>query len=43
MRKVLVLGGYGNFGRRISEALLKANIPVTIAGHNIDKANSLCS
>ena len=38
MKKALVLGGYGNFGKRICEALLKTSIPVTIAGRNKKKA-----
>jgi hypothetical protein len=40
-RKVLILGGYGNFGKRIAKALTGANIPVVIAGRNHDKAQSL--
>jgi hypothetical protein len=39
--KVLILGGYGNFGRRISTALVKANIPIVIAGRNEYEANQL--
>ncbi len=38
MRKVLILGGYGNFGRRITLALTKKNIAVIIAGRNKEKA-----
>ena len=34
MRKVLILGGYGNFGRRIARALTKSGVPVVIAGRN---------
>ena len=43
MKKALVLGGYGNFGKRICEALLKTSIPVTIAGRNISKARNVQS
>lgn len=39
--RVLILGGYGNFGRRIALALVKANIPITIAGRNNAKADLL--
>lgn len=35
--KVLILGGYGNFGRRIALALAKSGIPVIIAGRNRQK------
>jgi len=41
MNKVLILGGYGNFGRRIALALVKADIPIVIAGRNKNKATSL--
>ena len=41
MNKVLILGCYGNFGKRIAFALAKAGIPVFIAGRSKDKANSL--
>jgi len=33
----MVLGGYGHFGVRISEALIKDNFPVIIVGRNQDK------
>lgn len=36
--KVLVLGGYGNFGKRVTMALVKADIEVIIAGRSYDKA-----
>ena len=35
---ILILGGYGNFGRRIATALTNANIPVTICGRDAKKA-----
>lgn len=41
MKKVLILGGYGNFGRKISTALTKVGIPVIIAGRNTKLAESL--
>jgi len=40
--KVLVLGGYGNFGKRISEFLATIpNIQIFISGRNLEKANQL--
>lgn len=38
MSKILILGGYGNFGKRIARALLKANIPIIINGRKEQKA-----
>lgn len=43
MSKVLVLGGYGNFGRRISSRLSKAGIAVIIAGRDKLKAQQLAT
>jgi hypothetical protein len=40
MNKILILGGYGNFGQRIATALIKKNIPVIIAGRDHDKAEA---
>jgi hypothetical protein len=40
MKKVLILGGYGNFGNRITTALVKARIAVIIAGRDAKKAKS---
>ncbi|GLR71011.1 saccharopine dehydrogenase family protein [Agaribacter marinus] len=41
MRKVLILGGYGNFGKRIVENLAKIeNIIIYVAGRNRDKATA---
>ncbi len=34
MRPILILGGYGNFGKRISMSLAAAGYPVVIAGRN---------
>jgi hypothetical protein len=36
MKKILILGGYGNFGTRISQALVKAHIPIILVGRNIN-------
>ena len=38
---ILILGGYGNFGKRIAINLSKADIPITIAGRNRTKAEKL--
>ena len=35
---ILILGGYGNFGKRIARNLSKADIPITISGRNRSKA-----
>ena len=43
MTKVLVLGGYGNFGKRICEALANAEIPVIVSGRNELKAHALAN
>ena len=40
MRKALILGGYGNFGKRIAKALTKSDIPVVIAGRDRAKAEN---
>jgi saccharopine dehydrogenase-like NADP-dependent oxidoreductase len=43
LQRVLILGGYGNFGKRIAENLSALNsITVVIAGRNIVKAQQLC-
>ena len=36
MNKILILGGYGNFGRRIAIALVKAGLPIIAAGRSSD-------
>ncbi|MCE3255754.1 MAG: hypothetical protein K0R25_1248 [Rickettsiaceae bacterium] len=41
MKKILILGGYGNFGNRIATALAKANIAIIIAGRDQNKAKKL--
>ena len=38
MGEVLILGGYGNFGKRIAEALARHGVDVTIAGRHREKA-----
>ncbi len=40
-RPVLILGGAGNFGKRIATALARKNLPVIIAGRNLAKAQAL--
>ena len=44
MARVLVLGGYGNFGRRIAERLGQAHtgLEVIVAGRDLDRASGLC-
>ncbi len=42
-QKILVLGGYGNFGKRIAQLLTRQNICVIIAGRDQDKAKALCA
>lgn len=39
--KILILGGYGNFGKRISSALVKAHVSIIIAGRNEQEAKKL--
>jgi hypothetical protein len=41
MDDILILGGYGNFGKRISKALLRHRLPIIIAGRDETKARSL--
>jgi hypothetical protein len=40
--RVLILGGYGNFGKRIAESLVEKRIPVIIAGRDERKAVACC-
>ncbi|MFC6672813.1 saccharopine dehydrogenase family protein [Marinobacterium aestuariivivens] len=43
VRRILILGGYGNFGKRIAESLaLLTGITVTVAGRDAGKARQLC-
>ena len=39
--KVLILGGYGNFGKRIATALIKSDVPVIVVGRSREKAEAL--
>lgn len=41
MKPVLVLGGYGNFARRIVRGLARHRLPVIIAGRDAGKAEAL--
>jgi hypothetical protein len=43
MNKVLILGGSGNFGKRIAEGLSKKNINVVIAGRNRENLEKIAS
>jgi len=44
VQRVLIIGGYGNFGRFISKTLaLEPNIQLIIAGRNLDKAKKLAT
>jgi hypothetical protein len=38
--KVLILGGYGNFGKRIAAALTKSDVPVVIVGRDENRARA---
>lgn len=39
--RILILGGYGNFGKRIAAALCRKRLPVIIAGRRLDRAEAL--
>lgn len=41
MNKVMILGGYGHFGAKIAEALIKDNIPVILVGRSKDKLTKI--
>ncbi len=41
MNKALILGGYGNFGKRIARLLTRQNIAVIISGRDANKAKIL--
>ncbi|MSO13411.1 saccharopine dehydrogenase NADP-binding domain-containing protein [Rickettsiales endosymbiont of Trichoplax sp. H2] len=43
MNKILILGGYGNFGKIITEQLVRAGIDITIAGRNEEKAKKVAA
>lgn len=40
---ILILGGYGNFGKRIARKLTRHGLGVIIAGRNAQKAEALCT
>lgn len=42
MKRILVLGGYGGFGGRISARLASAGYDVLVAGRSIEKARDFC-
>ncbi len=43
-KNIVILGGYGNFGKRIAESLLEIQgIALLIAGRSKDKASALCN
>lgn len=43
MSKILILGGYGNFGKSIAEQLVRSGIDIVIAGRNEEKAKKIAS
>ena len=43
MHEVLILGGYGNFGKRIATALSRHRVPLIIAGRSLEKAQALAA
>ena len=47
MMKIVILGGYGNFGKRIAEQLAqdyKSNtLEIVIAGRNVEKAKAFAA
>lgn len=43
MREILILGGYGNFGKRIATALARRDLPVIIAGRSLAAAQALAA
>ncbi len=43
MHNILILGGYGNFGKRIARALVAKGLGIIIAGRNRQKAECLAS
>ena len=43
VKRVLILGGYGNFGKRITQSLsVTAGLTLLVAGRNISKSQQLC-
>ncbi len=43
MRKILLLGGYGTFGRRLAPRLVEAGFEVLVAGRSRKKAEAFCA
>jgi uncharacterized protein YbjT (DUF2867 family) len=41
--KIVVLGGYGVFGSRLTELLLRDGHEITIVGRNAEKADALAT
>lgn len=38
--RIIILGGYGNFGRYIAQAMCKAHIPIILVGRHEEAANA---
>lgn len=43
MTRILLLGGYGSFGRRIAQNPVSAGHEVIVAGRSIEKARAFCN
>jgi NAD(P)-dependent dehydrogenase (short-subunit alcohol dehydrogenase family) len=43
MKSVLIIGGYGGFGARLSKRLAKAGWKVLVAGRRLDAATTFCA
>jgi hypothetical protein len=43
MSRILVIGGYGGFGARLSRRLLAAGHQVLVAGRSVDRAAAFCT
>jgi hypothetical protein len=43
VRKILLLGGYGTFGRRMAPRLAEAGFEVLVAGRSLAKAEACCA
>ena len=42
MSRILVIGGYGGFGARLTRRLIAAGHDVLVAGRSADKAAAFC-